>query len=201
MARASVGVSSALGFWCRGGAEGPVTVVVSRKVRPGKEAEFEAWLRGVCGEALKFPGHMGVNVLKPSEVGSREYVLIFRFDSYAHLSAWESSEVRAAWLEKAAPLTEGAPRKQVITGMEHWFALPGAPRVSPPPRHTMAVVTWLAIFPLVYVVASAMNEVAAAAPALVRTMLTAAILVMLMTYVVMPLMTRLFARWLFPGRP
>ncbi len=185
-----------------GGAEGPVTVVISRKIRPGKEAEFEAWLRGVCGEALRFPGHMGVNVLKPSEAGSGEYVLIFRFDSYAHLSAWESSEVRAAWLEKAAPLTEGAPRKQVITGMEHWFALPGSPRaLSPPPRHKMAVVTWLAIFPLVYVVAPAMNEVAAAAPAVVRTMLTAAILVMLMTYVVMPLMTRIFARWLFPGRP
>ena len=73
-----------------GSAEGPVTVVISRKVRPGKEAEFEAWLHGVCGDALRFPGHMGVNVLKPTEAGSREYVLIFRFDSYAHLAAWES---------------------------------------------------------------------------------------------------------------
>lgn len=181
--------------------EGPVTVVICRKIRPGKEAEFEPWLRGVCQEALKFPGHMGVNVIRPAEAGSREYVLTFRFDTYAHLAAWESSDVRAAWLARAEPFTEGAVRRKVVTGLEHWFTLPGAPRALPPPRHKMAVVTWLAIFPLVFVIGPAINTVAAAAPALVRTMLTAAILVSLMTYVVMPLMTRLFARWLFAGRP
>ena len=97
-------------------------------------------------------------------------------------------------------ITEGTARRQVMTGMEHWFTLPGAPRALPPPRHKMAAVTWLAIFPLVSVIGPGINTAAAAAPALVRTMLTAAILVTLMTYVVMPLMTRLFARWLFPGR-
>lgn len=183
-----------------GSPEGPVTVVICRKIRPGKEAEFEDWLHGVCQEALRFPGHMGVNVIRPSEAGSREYVLIFRFDSYAHLAGWESSEVRAAWLARVEPLTEGAARRQVLTGMEHWFTLPGAPRALPPPRHKMAMVTWLAIFPLVFVIGPAINDIAAVAPALVRTMLTAAILVTLMTYVVMPLMTRLFARWLFAGR-
>jgi uncharacterized protein len=178
---------------------GPVTVTVSRTVKAGCEEAFEGWLSGVCAEASRFEGHLGASVLRPAAGSRPEYVLIFRFDSAAHLEAWNRSAARAEWLERALPLTAGEPRREIVTGLEHWFTLPGAPAVRPPPRHKMALVTWLAIFPLVLVIGTALEPLLSGTSRLVRTFVMTALLVLLMTYVVMPQMTRLFRRWLFPG--
>lgn len=69
-------------------ATGPLTVVVTWRVRKGREREFEAWRHEIAAAALKYPGHMGVNVILRSGA-EREYVVIFRFDTYEHLRAWQ----------------------------------------------------------------------------------------------------------------
>ena len=84
---------------------------------------------------------------------------------------------------------------------QHWFQMPkrhapGAPQ--PPPRWKMAMITWLAIFPLINVLNLVLAPLLGGLPAIVRTLVSTAILVPLMTWVVMPAMTRLFLRWLFP---
>ena len=44
---------------------GPLTVVVTWQVRKGCETEFEAWRREIAAAALEFPGHRGVDVIRP----------------------------------------------------------------------------------------------------------------------------------------
>jgi antibiotic biosynthesis monooxygenase (ABM) superfamily enzyme len=175
--------------------DGPVTVVVRHRVRPGKETEFEEWLRGISRAALKFEGCLGFNVIRPADPGQPEYVVLFRFDTFAHLETWEASETRREWLEKVAPLTVHTPMRERHTGMEVWFT-PPAGRAQPP-RYKMAIVTLLAIFPLISLVQLLLAPLLSHWPLLLRTLATSSLLVCLMTYVVMPLMTRLFARWLY----
>src|SRR5687768_3147576 len=43
----------------------PVTVLVSRKVLPGREPDYERWIRDVTKAALKYQGHLGMNVFRP----------------------------------------------------------------------------------------------------------------------------------------
>jgi hypothetical protein len=64
----------------------------------------------------------------------------------------------------------------------------------------MAVVTWLAVVPVVFVMFSLFGQWLSLLPALLRTLVFAAVTVTLMTYVVMPRMTRLFSFWLYPDR-
>lgn len=80
--------------------EGPVTVTVCRRVRRSHGAEYEAWLKGINKAATAFAGFLGVNVIRPSGNVGRDYVSIFRFDSYANLRAWQDSNERRAWLDK-----------------------------------------------------------------------------------------------------
>jgi antibiotic biosynthesis monooxygenase (ABM) superfamily enzyme len=87
---------------------GHLTVVVTWRVRQGSEREFESWRREISTAALAFPGHMGVNVILPSDTG-REYVVIFRFDTYEHLRAWQESDIRRELLKKAEPFREHEP--------------------------------------------------------------------------------------------
>jgi antibiotic biosynthesis monooxygenase (ABM) superfamily enzyme len=69
-----------------------------------------------------------------------------------------------------------------------------------PPRYKMALVTWLAVFPVVAVIFSLFGQWLSLLPTLVRTLVFTVVMVMLMTYVIMPRMTRLFAFWLYPLR-
>jgi uncharacterized protein len=181
-------------------AAGPVTATVTRRVKPGHEAAYEQFLAGIGGAARAFPGYLGEEVFRPAGGAGGEYQIVYRFDSGAHLRGWLDSGERAAWLARAEPHTAGPLRAQYLTGLESWFTLPAQPGAPPPPPHKMAVLTWAAIFPLITLVVLATAPLIGPWPLVPRLAVTTAVTVSAMTWVVMPRMTRLLRRWLYPGR-
>ena len=175
----------------------PVTAVSSRQVRPGHEAEFEDWAHGVIGAATRWPGHLGASVLH--EPGSRWYHLVYKFTDRDRFRAWAESEERSHWLGRVEHLTEDADRQlQQTTGLETWFDLPGtddAPR-RPPSRWKMWLISLVAVYPLVVLFQWALAPRVADLPLLVRSALFPLVLLSLMTFVVMPGVTRLTRPWL-----
>jgi len=179
--------------------EGPVTVSVARRVRPGREAAYEAWVRGITSAAAGFPGHQGINVLRPSVATGGEYVLIYRYDSYAHARQWEESAERAQWLEQLGPLVAGEERRKRVTGLEFWFDLPEVPAAARPSPHKMALVLFVVVYVLVLGLNLALAPLLGGAPLWFRLLLVIGIQVLLMTYLVMPRVTRLLKPWLYGG--
>ena len=183
------------------GEDPPVTAVASRRVRPGREREFEEWVSGILSEANKAPGYLGSEVMRPSDSGDDdEYRIVFRFDHASNLHAWESSEERRRWLDKSRPLLREKEKVRVLTGLETWFTLPQKAGEPAPPRYKMATVTWLAVFPVVMVIFSLFGQWLNLLPTVLRTLIFTLVMVTLMTYVIMPRMTRLFSFWLYPDR-
>jgi uncharacterized protein len=88
---------------------------------------------------------------------------------------------------------------EVTTGLEHWFTLPdsGAP---PPPRHKMALLSWLVIFPLVAALLALFQPLLGPLPWPLPIAIVTAVMVLLMTYLIMPLLMLVFRRWLSPAR-
>lgn len=78
-----------------------------------------------------------------------------------------------------------------------WFTLPGQNPVQPPPKWKMTLVSWLALYPAVTLVFVLFGDLLAQIPLLVRTLLVTAVVMVLMSYVLMPRMTRWFRFWLF----
>lgn len=194
-----------------GATDGPVTVIVTRKAKKEKIREFEEWMDGITHEAMKFEGHMGVNLIRPSAMSNPEYVIIFRFNTYENLARWENSEIRNEWLEKSKGVTEGEPRVQKQSGLEFWFTPhPGAAAsddgnnasavAMPPPRYKMAMVVTSIIFVLVSTLLPQIREATIGLPTLLSTLVGVAIMVLLMTYVIMPIVTRLLRPWLSKKR-
>jgi antibiotic biosynthesis monooxygenase (ABM) superfamily enzyme len=62
----------------------------------------------------------------------------------------------------------------------------------------MALVTWLAVFPAITLVLLALTPVISGWPLPLRTLLLTVILVPALTWVVMPRLTRMLRRWLYP---
>jgi uncharacterized protein len=182
-------------------ADGPVTTTVTRRVQPGHEAAYEAFLAGISGAARAFPGYLGIEIFRPTPGGQGgEYRIVYRFDSSAHLRAWLDSPEHAAWLERAEPHVAGPMRTQVLVGLESWFTLPAQPGAPPPPPYKMALVTWATIFPLITLVVIATAPLLGPLPLLAWLAATTGVTVPLMTWVVMPRVTRLPHPWLYPDR-
>jgi uncharacterized protein len=174
----------------------PVTVVVKRTIKPGADKEFEAWLKGATADLSKFPGYLDITLIRPAAGANPEYVLLIRFDSYEHLDAWEGSDIRQEWMRRAQGFTESV-ANQRITGLEYWFSLPSIPKAFVPPRHKMALVTLLAIYPLSTLIGNYVVPYFPPMHPLLRGLIVSAMLIVLMTYLVMPFMTRVFKSWLF----
>ena len=120
----------------------PVTAVASRRVKRGREREFEEWVSGILAAANEFPGYLGSEVLRPSDdPDDDEYKIVFRFDHASNLHAWENSEERRRWLRKSRPMLHEKEKVDVLTGLETWFTLPSKAGEPAPPRYKMAAVT------------------------------------------------------------
>lgn len=173
--------------------DAPLTVVVTWRIQRGREAEFEAWRREISAAALQFPGHMGIDVIRPAASGS-EYVVVFRFDTYAHLRAWQESDIRRELLKKAEAFRESEPTYRLESGLEYWFSPPGAP--MSPPRWKMAVVTALGVWPVSMLVQWLLKPLISGLPLYLQALLIAAGIVVLLTWAVMPALVRLLGPWL-----
>jgi antibiotic biosynthesis monooxygenase (ABM) superfamily enzyme len=177
----------------------PVTTTVTRRVRPGHEASYEQFLQGIIAAASEFPGHLGVEVIRPHSAATGEYRTVYRFDTGEHLRAWLDSEEHSAWLERAEPHVIGPMQTSFVTGLETWFTLPGTMAAAAPPPYKMALVTWITIFPLITLIVALTGPLLDGLPVAVRLGITTAVAVPVMTWVLMPRVTRLLRRWLYPG--
>lgn len=175
-----------------------VTSIIVQRPSATRMAAYEDWLREIVPVAQTFPGHRGVNIIRPHGHG-RDYTIILHFADRQGLQAWLGSETRKRLTEKVRPLLDGDETIDVHPGIEYWFTPPEGRRVAPPWKQFL--VTLSAIFPLSLLVPWLLSPVFAWLPALavpgLRQFAVACLIVGLMTFLVMPRYVRLIAGWLY----
>ena len=176
----------------------PLTVVVSRRVRKGKENAFEQLSSQMTERAAHFPGSLGAAMFRPASPDDPEYRIVFKFRDRESLTDWEESEERGELLEQIESLLVQPSEREITSGIVTWFTLPGQNPVQPPPKWKMTIVSWLALYPAVTLVFVIFGDLLAQVPLLLRTMIVTIVVMGLMSYVLMPRMTKWFAFWLFP---
>ena len=90
-------------------------------------------------------------------------------------------------------MVEGSWSKREIDGLEVFFQR-GA--VGHPPRWKMALLTWLGVFPSVVVWSAILGPHLQTLHRVVATAVVTGFVVVTLAWGVMPLLTRLFGRWL-----
>ncbi len=178
----------------------PVTVVVTRQVRVGSEAAYEVWLERLIEGAKGMPGYLGARVQRPGAGAPPVYTSVFRFDSVEHLRAFEVSDLRRRALVEVADLVEADAVWSRLTGLELWFTPPAGTIVPQPSRLRMSLVMIAVVYGLVLSLGQLVGAVLGAAPQPLRLLITIVIEVFLMTYVLMPRLTRWLARWIYPRK-
>lgn len=177
----------------------PVTALIVRNVKMERIKEFEEWALEMNQVVKGFEGYLGTDIIRPRDHSHPEYVIVVRFDKYEHLKAFMESTQREEWLKKSEEMTVGKMYVQEAQGFTPWFVLPDSslPLVTPP-KYKMALLTILALYPSLLILSTLLSYLFHAWPRPLLMLLTVLILVPIMTYYIMPLMTRLFRFWLYP---
>lgn len=176
----------------------PVHIAIVRRVRPGCEAEFEQALREFFQASFAQGGVQGASMLTPAPgTDSREYGILRTFASREECETFYASPMFKAWEHRARALTEGEPGYRELHGLEAWFRTPNLP---PPPRWKMAVTTFAGVYPTVMVLSLTLGPLAGQLPFLLRHAVFNLCVVMILTWMVMPVLTRILHIWLHPHK-
>ena len=172
-----------------------VTVVVSRVVNPGHEHEYEEWVKKLTEAAREAPGNTGVTILVPTLGKTGLHHVVMHFADEKSMHQWETSYIRQKLSHEADAFSRRS--RQVATGLETWFSIPECPELETPPNWKMVAVTFPAVYILSIIIIPLLH-LAINLNLYVETIIVAGLLVSLLTWFVMPFLSRkVFRKWLY----
>lgn len=171
-----------------------MTSIIRRRVRDGCESEFERWTKDIAAACRKFDGYLGTRLIHPTN-SSEPHLTILSFDSYKNYQTWITSDVRKSWLEKVEDCTEGPVSVEELSGFDYWLGNEADKARSWPPSFKMIIAAYLAILPLVSYVLPWLQPFMPGNP-IIAKLVSTAIVTLLMGYISLPLVTRVFRKWL-----
>jgi uncharacterized protein len=178
----------------------PTHIAITLRVRKAHIAEFERALADFARQSLAEPGARGVYCLHPPpDSGLADYGIMRSFGSTSERDAFYGSPLFTNWLARIEPMVEGKSTRRQLSGLEAWFRDGGEPM---PPRWKMALLTW----PAVWLASTLMRTIVAPTlgpnvPELLEAAVVTAGVVIILTWIVMPLLVRRARSWLRPENP
>ena len=171
----------------------PIHIAITRRIKPGCEAEFQKLLQEFFKTSFAHIGVHGASMLVPPPGSSSpEFGILRTFANAQERDAFYASPMFKTWEDQIKPLTEGDPVHRELTGLEAWFRSPQ----NPPPRWKMAVATYLGVVPVIMSLSLTIGPVVRSWHFVLNNLVFNACVVALLTWVVMPLITRILHRGL-----
>jgi uncharacterized protein len=170
-----------------------VTLVSAVRVSPGVEEEHRRIHHAAVAAAARLGG-LRSHEFRPARPGIQaDTVALLTFDDRAALDRWLNSDERREALDAMAELHDGSRTVTVIGGFAGWLSVSGGPE---PRRWKQAIAVVLGLVPVSLVVTLAREAVAPDLPLLAALIITALGNVAILTWLVMPVLSRLLRGWL-----
>jgi antibiotic biosynthesis monooxygenase (ABM) superfamily enzyme len=99
------------------------------------------------------------------------------------------------------PLTQLQPLRPAARARPVPRASSSAARTAGPPRYKLALLTWVAAYPVITLILGLLGPELATWPLGLRTLVVSVLMVATLTWLVMPGLTRLLRPWLRPAAP
>lgn len=179
-----------------------VTAVISHEVRPEREQDFVRWQEKAVAAQRKFPGFTGSELFRPVEGVQDRWVVVFRFDTRQHLDDWLGSAVRERLLDEGRDFFVSYDVRKIGSAFGSWFGFDADAERGVPPDWKQAMVVLLALYPTVTVLNLTVAPwlKALGAPGYLGLFISNVLSVCILTWLLMPLLTRSLAFWLMPSR-
>jgi len=179
----------------------PITLVISEIVESNHIGEYEEWTKGINYSAQQFEGFIGVDVIRPRDHQYPEYVVIVKFDNYEHCKNWLTSSIYQKWMQKSNRFISRRSQQQLPNGLELWFTLPHRdfPNLPQPAYYKQVIIGVITVYPLIILSKLILSPFLQGLPELLGLLISVIFVSALLTYPVMPYLTKLLSFWLYPS--
>ena len=178
---------------------GKYEILVRRRIKIGREADYLAAMREFVSYALSCPGYESISVLSPAP-GEREYAVLGSFTDEAARRRFTATPEYAVWMTRLAEFTDGEVGFVERNVLNEWVRPPAlAASAAVPPKWRTATATFAGVFPVVTLLNFTLTPVLRPWPIVASSAVIAAIVVILLTWLVMPVVSRLLRPWLYPA--
>lgn len=172
----------------------PVTAVSSVRVRPGQLAAYRTHHQRVVRALEQTSGFLRAELLDPVDGQQDELVTILVFEDAPSLQRWLESPVRRELLAAMDGLVEGDRSVNVLGGWAGWFAPAGTARG--PKRWKQAATVLLALFPVSLGITVLRQAFLPDLPLVPSVLVSNVVGILVLTWLLMPWLTRRLDRWL-----
>ncbi len=179
------------------------SLIVEHTVPKGKGLSFRFWHANLTRSAKKYPGFIRTDLCPPVKGRDLKWYSIIHFDTPEHLNQWLKSDDRETLIQAGQDLFESYQFKSFNTGLEGWFSTKTGTEhigLGPPAwKQNLAVV--FGLYPVVmlqsmmFTALGIMHGWSPSIAMLINNLITSSIL----TWIVMPFVTRLLGFWLVPA--
>jgi uncharacterized protein len=171
----------------------PVTAVVSSRVKPGHMDDYRAVHAEIGGVMRSTEGFLRSELFEAVDGIQGDTVVVFSFDSRAHLDAWLHSGTRQALIARFDPLIEGPRHLNVVGGFAGWFTNVDTPSVK---RWKQTVAVLCGLFPTTLAITVVRSRIAPHLPLIPAVFAGNVVGSIAMSYLVMPKVTQALSKWL-----
>lgn len=170
-----------------------VTLISAVRLRPGTEDEHSRLHHQAVAEARELGGLVR-DELVPALAGAQpETVALLTFKTREDLQRWLDAPQRMRYIDAMAELTESPRTLNVVSDFAGWFSNTGS---VAPKQWKQATAVIAGLVPVSLVVALARQAIAPQLPLLATVVIAAVLNVSALTWVVMPIITRVLRGWL-----
>lgn len=171
----------------------PVTAVSSVRVAPEHMAEFQSLHREILVALAHTPGFLRADMFEPVPDVQEDTVVVLAFDTREHLDAWLASDERRRILAEMERHTIGVRTVNVVGGFAGWFGMRDGHDVK---RWKSAAAVLLALVPVSLLFLVVRLALFPDLHAVAATVLGNVVGIVVLTWLLMPPITRWLDGWL-----
>lgn len=175
--------------------------VIVHHVAPAAVDRFLALQDEFTQAAEKFPGYQGTDVHPPSAPTGTEWVIVIHFADETTLRGWLDSPIRADWVKKVRSEVGEFELKSLPGGFASWFTGVSDDTTARPPGWKMVLTVLLGLYPTVVFLSLTVGKITSPLGAAVALLIGNLLSVSMLQYLIMPILTRVFAPWLRANGP
>ena len=175
-----------------------VSEILTVIVKYNRLAEYEQWLKKTEGALAQQKGFLGIEVIRPPDITAPEYFILLRFETLIDLEAWKNSKVLKELKKESLAFVLKVQIGERQYGTEMFFSRTISNIYYPkPPFWKQAIVGIITVYPLIVLSGAVLNPLFKNLPQALGMFFTICIMSPTMI-VVMPRVSILFKKWLYP---
>jgi uncharacterized protein len=174
------------------------SLVIEHRVRKGKETEFQRWQDSLNSAVNSFQGYLRTDLSPPVTNAQEKWYVIVYFDTRENLDRWVNSTERQALVKKGEELFGTYQYRSFKTGLESWFTWESDEFEVKTPAWKQNLIVLLGLYPTVMLqtIFLSVFGVMGSWPLSVSMLVNNFICCSLLTWVVIPPLSRGFQFWL-----